>query len=135
MDAGLGRALELFGVVHASECSKPYHAILWIDDGDLHWGNTELLVAMALRFGLDMLAQVVPRQYCPCGWYGGTTVAQAHTTEEWHATNVAQREWAMHALTCPKGARKRGVLHDALSSVFQLMLENAGFLNVQLEDA
>jgi hypothetical protein len=75
------------------------------------------------------------QRHCPYDWHGGATVAQVHTTEERHATNVAQREWAMHALTCPKGAGKRGAVHDAISSVFQVLLENAGFLNVQLEDA
>jgi hypothetical protein len=110
--------LELFGVVQASECSKPYRAITWLDDGDLHWGNTEMLVSTALRFGLDMPAQAVPWWHCPCGWHVGATVAHAHTTEGWHATNVAQREWALHALTCSKGVGKRGVVHDWLSSIF-----------------
>ena len=57
----------LFEAVQASECSKPYRAIPWIDDGDLHWGNTELLVTTALRFGLDMPVQAVLRRHCPCG--------------------------------------------------------------------
>ena len=54
-------------------------------------------------------------------------MAQAHTAEERHATSVAQREWALHALTCSKGPGKRGTVHDAISSVFQVLLENAGF--------
>ena len=54
-------------MVQASECSKPYRAIPRIDDGDLHHGNTKLLVTTALRFGLDMPAQAVPRRHCPCG--------------------------------------------------------------------
>jgi hypothetical protein len=93
---GSAERLELFEAVHASECSKPYHAIPWLDDGDLHWGNTELLVTTSLRFGLDMPAQAVPWWHCPCGWHGGATVAHAHTAEERHATNVAHREWALH---------------------------------------
>ena len=59
---------------------------------DLHWGNTELLVTTAMRFGLDMQAQVVPPWHCLCDWHGGATAAHAHTAEERHATNVAQRE-------------------------------------------
>ena len=100
----------------------------------LHWGNTEMLVTTSLRFGLDMPAQVVPRWHCPCGFHGGATVAHAHTAEERHATNAAHRERALHALTCSKGAGKRGVVHDWLSAIFQVMLENAGFLHVELED-
>ena len=37
--------------------------------------------------------------------------------------------------TCPKGVGKRDVVHDWPTSVFHVMLENDGFLNVQLEDA
>ena len=59
--------------------------------------------------------------------------AYSCTAEERHATNAAHREWALHALTCPKGAGQRGVVHDWISAVFQVMLENAGFLHV-LED-
>jgi hypothetical protein len=94
-----------------------------------------MMVATSLRFGLDMPAQAVPRrQVCPCGWHGGATVAHAHTAEERHATNAAHREWALHALTCSKGAGKRGVVHDWLSAIFQVMLANAGVLHVELED-
>ena len=45
-------------------------------------------------------------------------MAQAHTVGERHATKAAQREWALYALTCPKGAGKRGAVHDSISSVF-----------------
>ena len=131
---GCSARLEMFEAVQASECSKPYRAIPWIDDGDLHWGNTELLVTTALRFGLDMPTQAVPRRHCPCDFHGGAEPEQALTAGERHATNAAQREWALHALTCPKGAGQRGIVHDWISAVFQVMLENAGFLHVVLED-
>jgi hypothetical protein len=63
---GWEERLDLFEAAQASECSKGFRAIPWIDDGDLHVGNTELLVATALRFGLDLPAQAVPRRHCPC---------------------------------------------------------------------
>ena len=72
----------------------------------------------ALRFGLDIPAQVVPWRHCPCDFNGGAEAAQALTAGERHATNAAHREWALHALTCPKGAGKRGAVHDSISSVF-----------------
>jgi hypothetical protein len=65
-----------------------------------------------------MPAQAVPRRHCACDWHGEATVAHAHTAEEQHVANVAQREWALHVLTCSKGVGKRGVVHDWLSSIF-----------------
>jgi hypothetical protein len=38
-------------------------------------------VTAALRFGLDMPAQAVPRRHCPCGWHGGATMTC--TGEHW----------------------------------------------------
>jgi hypothetical protein len=52
---------------------------------------------------LDMPTQAVPRRHCMCDFHGGAEPAQALTAGERHATNAAQREWALHALTCPKG--------------------------------
>jgi hypothetical protein len=64
---GSAERLELFEALHATECNKPYRAIPWLDDGDLHWGNSEMLVTTALRFGLDMPAQAVPQRHGPGG--------------------------------------------------------------------
>jgi hypothetical protein len=61
---------EYFDASLAFECGKPYGAQPWIDGGDMHWGNTDFLVATAMRFCLDMPAQAVPWQHCPCGWHG-----------------------------------------------------------------
>ena len=61
---GWAERLDLFEAAQASECSKGFQAIPWIDDGDLHVGNTELLVATTLRFGLDLPAQALARSAC-----------------------------------------------------------------------
>ena len=42
---------------------KIFRAQPWIDDGDLHYGNSELLVSAALRYTLDLQPQHVPRQH------------------------------------------------------------------------
>jgi hypothetical protein len=65
---GYAERREYFDASLAFECGfKPYRAQPWIDGGDMHWGNTDFLVATALRFCLDMPAQAVPRQQFPCG--------------------------------------------------------------------
>jgi hypothetical protein len=61
---------EYFDESLAFECGKPYRAQPLIDGGDMHLGNTDFLVATALWSCLDMPAQAVPRQHCPCGWHG-----------------------------------------------------------------
>jgi hypothetical protein len=40
----------------AFECDTPYRAQPCIDEGDMHCGHTDFLVATALRFCLDMPA-------------------------------------------------------------------------------
>ena len=126
---------EYFDASLAFECGKPYRAQPWIDGGDMHWGNTDFLVATALRFCLDMPAQAVPRQHCSCGWHGVEAAPAMHTAELRGFTSAAQRDWARHAASsCPKGAGPRGHVHDDIADVFVVLLKNAGFVDVAYED-
>ena len=63
---GYSERREYFDASLAFECGKPFRAQPWIDAGDMHWGNTDFLVATALRFCLDLPAQMIPWQHCPC---------------------------------------------------------------------
>ena len=93
------------------------------------------MVATALRFCLDMPAQAVPRQHCPCGWHGVEVAPAMHTAELRALTSVAQRDWARHAVSsCPKGVGPRGHVHDDIADVFVVLLKNAGFVDVEYED-
>ena len=47
---------------------------------------------------------------------------------------AARRSWARHALNCCKGAGRRAATHDEITDVFVVMLVNAGFQDVVLED-
>jgi hypothetical protein len=94
---GYAERREYFDASLAFEWTKPYRgyrAQPWIDGGDMHWGNTDFLVATALRFCLDNPAQAVPRQHCPCGWHGVAAAPAMYTyTAELRAlTSVAQRD-------------------------------------------
>ena len=133
---GYSERREYFDASLAFECGKPFRAQPWIDAGDMHWGNTDFLVATALRFCLDMPAQVVPRQHCPCDWHGEEAAPAAHTAELRALTSAAHRDWARHAVSsCPKGAGPRGIVHDDIADVFVVLLKNAGFVGVEYEDA
>eukprot|EP01052_Picozoa_sp_SAG31_P019947 SAG31_NODE_1478_length_8183_cov_5.227992_7_plen_263_part_00 len=105
----------------------------WMDDGDMHWGNTELQVTAAMRYGLELAWAAVPRQHCPCGWHGED--AAEWTLGERAVMGSAHRGWARHAVgTCRKGAGVRTRVHDEVAEVLMAMLTNAGFVDVKLED-
>eukprot|EP01050_Picozoa_sp_SAG11_P022295 SAG11_NODE_4181_length_2025_cov_1.713396_2_plen_133_part_00 len=91
----------------------------------MHWGNTDMLLATSLRFGLDMPASAVPRRNCPCGWTG-VQAAGAHV-------GAAHRGWARHVVqSCPKSAGQWTIAHNAVQDVLVVMLKNAGFVNVEV---
>jgi hypothetical protein len=46
-----------------------------------------------------------------------------------------RRQWAVHALTCTKGAGTRGRVHDRITDIWVVLLQMAGFEDVRLEDA
>eukprot|EP01050_Picozoa_sp_SAG11_P005501 SAG11_NODE_390_length_9860_cov_49.246184_3_plen_185_part_00 len=106
-----------------------------MDDGDLHWGNTELVVTTAMRYGLELPQTAVPRQHCPCGWHG-MDPAGWETRAAREITGCAQRSWARHVVqSCQKAQGVRTQVHDSICDVLVAMLENAGFLRVKKEDA
>eukprot|EP01052_Picozoa_sp_SAG31_P033333 SAG31_NODE_3752_length_3920_cov_27.390997_1_plen_841_part_00 len=130
---GSGNRLQLFEASRAAGTGLYWQAQPWMDDGDLHWGNTELCVGAALRYGLDLQRAVVPRQRCPCGWHG--VDAAGGTRSERDVTASAYHEWARHAVaSCSKGAGVRTRVHDGIVEVVMAMLQNAGFEDVKLED-
>jgi hypothetical protein len=136
---GYAERREYFDASLAFECGKPYRAQPWIDGGDMHWGNTDFLVSTALQFCLefclDMPAQVVPRQHCPCGWHGVQAAPTMHTAELRALPSAAPRDWARHVVSfCPKGVGPRGHVHDDIADVFVVLLKNAGFVDVEYED-
>ena len=52
---------EKVGLALAAEqrvASAPFRVQPWMDDGDMHWGSADVLVTTALRYGLDLPAEL-----------------------------------------------------------------------------
>jgi len=132
---GWAERLQLFEASQTKQHGRPFVAQPWIDDGDMHWANSDLLVTTALRFGLDLQRSAVPRRHCPCKKFVGASLpAVVSGTEARAVAEATRREWARHALTCSKGAGKRTITHDNIQDVFIVLLKNAGFDDVVEED-
>ena len=118
--------LELFAASKARSSGSYLKAQPWMDDGDLHFGNSDMLTVTALWYALDPRVTDVPRWACPCGWVG----VEATGPVGGLGTSVtAHQSWMRHAQTCPKGAGKRAAAHDALCDIVMVMLRNAGYLH------
>eukprot|EP01051_Picozoa_sp_SAG22_P003717 SAG22_NODE_184_length_15968_cov_39.081858_11_plen_216_part_00 len=58
-----GERLRLYEASQAGFHRAFWKAQPWMDDLDLHWGNSELLVAAGLRYALDLPSATVPRRH------------------------------------------------------------------------
>ena len=130
---GYSERLGLYLSSQQRECGSWLKAMPWMDEGDMSITNSDLLVATAMRYGLDLQPSAVPRQFCPCGHQGPFAPPSAVTEEEKSARAAVQRVWARHAMSCQKGAGRWSIAHDIICDIIVVLLKNAGFSGVELE--